>query len=67
MKIAFGRCQAPAIVVMSIVLSAWLIGPQVISASWGIIDDHDTLKMPVTIIFRSTNISMSCSRRPRWG
>ena len=37
--------QVLSIVMASIVLSAWLIGPQVIRASWGIIDDHDTLKM----------------------
>jgi hypothetical protein len=41
MKVARG--QALAIVMISIALSAWLIGPQVIHASWGITDDHDTL------------------------
>ncbi len=30
---------------MSIALSVWLIGAQVFHASWGAIDDHDTLKM----------------------
>ncbi|WGD55344.1 hypothetical protein QA641_16585 [Bradyrhizobium sp. CB1650] len=30
---------------MSVLLSAWLIGSQVFHASWGAIDDHDTLKM----------------------
>jgi hypothetical protein len=43
MKIARGQYQVLAIVLMSMLLSAWLIGPQVIHAAWGITDDHDTL------------------------
>lgn len=44
MKISFSY-QAVAVALFSIVLSAWLIGSQVFQASWGAIDDHDTLTM----------------------
>src|ERR1035437_8050333 len=43
MKTDRGQYQALAIALMSIVLSSWLIGPQVLHAAWGAIDDHDTL------------------------
>jgi hypothetical protein len=39
------RYQAVGIAVASLLLSAWLIGGQVLYAGWGIIDDHDTLTM----------------------
>ncbi|CAN7314503.1 hypothetical protein LJR220_002766 [Bradyrhizobium sp. LjRoot220] len=40
-----GRKQAIAIVLLSIAVSAWLIGRQVLHASWGMIDDHDTIRL----------------------
>jgi hypothetical protein len=40
-----GRYDTIIILVMSLLLSAWLIGPQVLHAAWGVIDDHDTLTM----------------------
>jgi hypothetical protein len=43
MKITWGWYRILAIVLMSVVLSTWLIGPQVIHAAWGITDDHDTM------------------------
>lgn len=45
MNVSYNRYQVIAIALMTVVLSAWLIGSQVIHASWGAIDDHDTLKM----------------------
>jgi hypothetical protein len=45
MNIPYHRYQVIAIALMSIMLSAWLIGSQVFQASWGAIDDHDTLNM----------------------
>jgi len=37
------RYAVPAIVLASLAISAWLIGPQVLYAAWGMIDDHDTM------------------------
>lgn len=43
MNVERSRYEVPTIVLLSIAISGWLIGGQVLYAAWGMIDDHDTL------------------------
>lgn len=42
---AIGRNQAIAVSLISLVISMWLIGKQVLYANWGMVDDHDIIRL----------------------